>query len=116
MLFGVCTFNFVFYIVRLLPGSELPDRAAAAQTAQVYALWVGDASGTQVACKLHARCASDEFKAILKLFFAILRHFKFQLCFFLLTTGGRKVPFSASSEKTDPLPGGRSHGMTASCA
>ena len=82
MLFGVCTFNFVFYIVRLLPGSELPDRAAAAQTAQVYALWVGDASGTQVACKLHARCASDEFKAILKLFFAILRHFKFQLCFF----------------------------------
>jgi hypothetical protein len=90
VLFGVCTFNFVFYIVRLLPGSELPDRAAAAQTAQVYALWVGDASGTQVACKLHARCASDEFKAMLKLFLAILRYFKFQICFFcLLTTDGR---------------------------
>ena len=68
VVFGVSTFDFVFCIVRLLPGSELPDRAAAPQTAQVYALWVGDASGTQVACKLHARCASDEFKAILKIF------------------------------------------------
>ena len=34
----VSTFDFVFCTVRLLPGSELPDRAAAPQTAQVYAL------------------------------------------------------------------------------
>ena len=75
VVFGVSTFDFVFCIVRLLPGSELPDRAAAPQTAQVYAPWVGDASGTQVACKFHARCACDEFKAILKLFLAIFEMF-----------------------------------------
>ena len=68
VVFGVSRFDFVFCIVRFLPGSELPDRAAAPQTAQVYALWVGDAPGTQVACKLHSRWASDKFKAILSNF------------------------------------------------
>jgi len=42
---------FLSYIVRLLSEPELPDRAADSQTAQVCALWVGDAPGTQVACK-----------------------------------------------------------------
>ena len=75
MVYGVCTFDFLVLHLRVLAELELPDRAADAQTAQVCALWVGDVSVTQVACKLHARCASDEFKAILKPFSAIFETF-----------------------------------------
>jgi len=68
VVYGVCTFDFLVLHLRVLAELELPDRAADAQTAQVCALWVGDAPGTQVACKLHARCSCNEFKAILKQF------------------------------------------------